>query len=75
VPRGSFVVDFACLLRKLIVEVDGGQHAGPEQRLEDQKRSAWLAAKGYRVLRFWNHEVLDNIEGVLERIAEVLKEQ
>jgi very-short-patch-repair endonuclease len=65
VPVGAFVVDFACLRRKLIIEVDGGQHLQSE---EDEIRDHWLREQGYRTLRFWNHEVLANVEGVLETI-------
>ena len=65
VPIGAYVVDFACLRRRLIVELDGGQHLlSPE----DQSRDAWLQEHGFRVLRFWNHDVLGNVEGVLETI-------
>ena len=65
-----YIVDFVCLRRKLIVEVDGGQHA---ERLEyDEARSAWLKRQGFRVLRFWNNEVLDEIEAVLEVTREAL---
>ena len=73
VPRGTFVVDFACLRKKLIVELDGGQHSDSEQRARDRARSAWLESEGYRVLRFWNHEVLMNMESVLEVVAQALK--
>lgn len=68
-PVGSFVLDFACLEQKLAVEVDGGQHADSEQ---DRQRTAWLEAQGWRVIRFWNNEVLSNPEGVSARLAEVL---
>ena len=65
-PIGPFVADFVCLKRKLIIEVDGGQHAeGLEQ---DKKRSEFLTGEGYQVLRFWNHEVLQNGEAVLSAI-------
>jgi very-short-patch-repair endonuclease len=62
---GSYVVDFLCRDRNLVVEVDGGQHA--ESR-SDQVRDAYLASEGYRVLRFWNSDVLSNIDGVLQTI-------
>jgi very-short-patch-repair endonuclease len=65
VPVGAFVVDFACLRRKLIIEVDGGQHLDSQ---EDEIRDHWLREQGYRMLRFWNHEVLANVEGVLETV-------
>jgi very-short-patch-repair endonuclease len=69
-PIGYFVADFCCPQRKLVVELDGGQHA--EDVAADQKRSRFLEERGYRVLRFWNHDVLGNTEAVLERIAEAL---
>ena len=75
VPRGPYAVDFACLRKKLIVEVDSGQHSVPLRRAKDRVRSVWLEANGYRVLRFWNHEVQGNIEGVLLRIEEALGDQ
>jgi len=65
-PVGPFVADFLCHERKLIVEVDGGQHSGAQS---DLRRNAWLQANGYTVLRFWNNEVLQQMEGVLEAIA------
>ncbi|MFQ5773874.1 MAG: endonuclease domain-containing protein [Kiloniellaceae bacterium] len=71
-PIGPFVVDFFCLERNLIVEVDGGQHATAQDR--DAARTAWLEARGYRVIRFWNNEVIGNIEGVLETIARAVRE-
>jgi len=66
VPIGPYIVDFACFPRRLVIEIDGGQHLGDTR---DQARDAWLADQGFRVLRFWNHEVLKNVEGVLEVIA------
>ena len=62
---GPYVVDFICRDHKVIVEVDGGQHAESES---DQVRDAYLASEGYRVLRFWNSDVLGNIDVVLETI-------
>lgn len=67
---GSYIVDFACLEKRLIVEVDGGQHEIHAD--EDKARDAWLAKESYRVLRFWNNDVLSNRDGVLQRIAEAL---
>jgi very-short-patch-repair endonuclease len=63
---GRFIVDFVCHERGLIIEIDGGQHA---ENARDVERDRWLDAKGYRVLRFWNHDVLRNRNGVLEVIA------
>ena len=65
-PSGVFVADFVCFERKLIIEVDGGQHA--EQVSYDKERSRWFEAQGYRVLRFWNNEVLSNTDAVAEVI-------
>jgi len=70
VPVGAYVVDFACLRRRLVIELDGGQHL--ESR-EDEKRDEWLKERGYRTLRFWNYEVLANVEGVLETILAALR--
>ena len=67
VPLGPFVVDFVCFEAKLIVEVDGGQHA---DNPNDAKRDRYFLDQGYRVLRFWNNDALKNIEGVLIRITE-----
>jgi very-short-patch-repair endonuclease len=66
----SYIADFACLERKLVVELDGGQHMEATQ--QDRKRDTALQTHGYRVMRFWNNEVMENMEGVLERILEAL---
>jgi len=65
-PMGRYIVDFVCLEHRLIIEIDGGQHA--EQSEYDQVRDAWLRSEGYTVLRFWNNEVLQQMENVLEQI-------
>jgi len=65
VPIGNYIADFVCHERKLIVEVDGGQHA---ESARDVERDRWLAQAGYRVLRYWNNDVLKNPNGVLEAI-------
>jgi len=65
-PMGRYIVDFLCVERRLIIELDGGQHA--EQVAYDQQRDAWLLSQGYTVLRFWNNEVMQQLEGVLEQI-------
>ena len=67
VPVGPYIVDFLCVGAKLIVEADGSQHA---ESLRDKARDAYLASQGWKVLRFWNNEVLQNREGVLETIFE-----
>ena len=68
-PIGRYIVDFACLERRLVVEVDGGQHAGSTR---DPRRDAWLRGQGFLILRFWNNEVLEQIEGVCDMILESL---
>jgi very-short-patch-repair endonuclease len=65
-PVGPYIVDFVCPERQLIIEVDGGQHA---DSVSDEKRDAALQARGFRVLRFWNPQVLKELEGVLTTIA------
>ncbi len=67
-PIGRYFVDFVCLESRLIVEVDGGQH----DPRTDSARTRYLKKQGYRVMRFWNNEVLDNTEGVLETIVAAL---
>jgi very-short-patch-repair endonuclease len=62
---GTYVVDFVCYEKKIIVEADGGQH---NQSASDIERDDWLQSQGFIVLRFWNHEILTNTDGVLEMI-------
>ena len=69
-PIGRFVVDFACLESRLVVEADGGQHAASET---DATRTAWLESRGFRVLRFWNRDILENPEGVAATILRELE--
>ena len=70
-PIGPYIVDFVCLEKKLVIEVDGGQHAG--QMELDSKRSDYLKEKGYRVMRFWNNEVLKETESVLTVVLSTLE--
>ncbi len=65
-PFADYILDFVCLEARLVVEVDGGQHA--DQAGKDQMRSRFLERAGFRVLRFWNHEVLEELESVKEAI-------
>lgn len=62
-PIGRYIVDFVCFEKHLIIELDGGQHA--EQVAYDEERSAWLQAHEFQVLRFWNHDVLQDTEAVM----------
>ena len=66
VPIGAYIVDFLCLEAMLIIELDGGQHTSET----DEPRQTWLEQQGYRVLRFWNNEVTENLVGVLTVIGE-----
>ena len=68
-PLGPFVLDFACIEHRLVIEADGGQHADSES---DERRTAWLEARGWRVIRFWNNEILTNPEGVQDAILRAL---
>jgi len=68
-PFGRYILDFVCHTAKLVVEVDGSQHATPEGIRHDKKRTAFLESRGYRVLRFGNLDVLTNREGVVDGIV------
>jgi very-short-patch-repair endonuclease len=67
-PIDDFIVDFLSFEKRIIVELDGGQHA--EDRHKDRERDRFLAQAGFKILRFWNNEVLEKLDGVLERIRE-----
>ena len=71
-PIGPYFADFACIEAKLIVELDGGQHV--EAAAYDEKRTQFMQAQGYRVLRFWNNEMLTQTDAVRERILVALQE-
>jgi very-short-patch-repair endonuclease len=70
VPIGAYVCDFVCREKNLVIEVDGGQHA---ESAADAVRDRYLIAEGYRVLRFWNNDVLGNLEGVLITVQAALQ--
>ncbi|MBK8631082.1 MAG: DUF559 domain-containing protein [Sphingomonadales bacterium] len=72
VPLGSYHADFACHKARLVIELDGGQHARPEAEKHDEIRSRFLESQGYRVIRFWNNDVDNNLEGVLSVVAQEL---
>ncbi len=65
-PIGRYIVDFVCHEKRIVIEVDGSQHT--IEKNKDAERDKWLNEQGYKVLRFWNNEVLTNIEGVLQTI-------
>jgi very-short-patch-repair endonuclease len=69
-PLGPYILDFACIEHRLAIEADGGQHA---ESNADSNRTAWLERQGWRVMRFWNNDILTNIEGVVEMIVLELK--
>ena len=66
-PIGPFIADFACTEAKLVIELDGGQHV--ERKDQDAARTRWLAERGYRILRFWNNDVLTQVEAVVQIVA------
>ncbi len=70
VPIGSYIADFVCVERKIIVELDGGQHA--DHVAYDQARDAFLRSKGFRVIRIWDSEFLENIDGVMDMVLREL---
>jgi len=72
VPLGPYVVDFLCPAYRLIIEVDGSQHASAVA--VDSARTKWLEARGYRVIRFWNNEVTSHLSAALEVIMRALDE-
>ena len=71
-PVGDYIVDFICKEAKIIIELDGGQHNEPVNISKDSVRTEFLENKGYKVLRFWNYEIHDNMVGVLERVEQEL---
>lgn len=76
VAIGSYIADFLCAEMHLVIEVDGGQHGSDEAIAYDARRTAFFTSEGFRVLRFWNNDVLQNIEGVLTMIrAELLSDR
>ncbi|MEZ0167715.1 endonuclease domain-containing protein [Microvirga sp. TS319] len=68
VSIGPYVADFVCLKARLIVELDGGHHADDAVAVKDECRTRWLESEGYRVIRFWNVELIENMPGVLDTI-------
>jgi very-short-patch-repair endonuclease len=72
VPIGPYVADFACLASRLVVELDGAHHGEEPTKNHDVFRTRWLELEGYRVLRFWNNDLIENPDGVLETIYAAL---
>jgi very-short-patch-repair endonuclease len=69
---GTYIVDFVCYERKLIIEIDGGQHNQERIASKDDTRTKWLNSQGFQVIRFWNSDVTNNYEGVLNRVREIV---
>lgn len=69
VPIGTYVADFVCEAKNLVIEIDGGQHNTNEIADYDKKRTDFLQQKGYKVIRFWNNEIDENIDGVIDVIV------
>ena len=65
-PVGPYIVDFVSFEKGIIIELDGGQHATNRDR--DEERDAWLRSEGFQIIRFWNNDIFENLEGVLEII-------
>jgi very-short-patch-repair endonuclease len=69
---GPFIVDFVCLEARLVIELDGGQHNEEKQAVHDAERNVWLRKEGFQVLRFWDHEVLKQLDVVKDAIGKAL---
>jgi very-short-patch-repair endonuclease len=72
VPIGPYIADFVCFDARLIIELDGGQHAESKR---DHARDSWLRRQGFSILRFWNNDVFSNIDGVLETVANAIAQK
>jgi very-short-patch-repair endonuclease len=71
-PFEGYVLDFFCPEKRVDIELDGGEHASPEQRRKDEERDAFLASHGVRTIRFWNRFIRENLNGVLDQLASEL---
>ena len=69
---GNYIVDFCCPSKKLVVELDGGHHSEEEVRSHDKKKQGYLEKQGYKIVRFWNNEIDDNLDGVVLKIVQSL---
>lgn len=72
-PIGNYIVDFVCREKKIVIEVDGGQHNEKNNIDYDNMRSEYLALEGFKVVRFWNNDIDNNIDGVYEKLKEVFE--
>ncbi|MGA7790378.1 MAG: endonuclease domain-containing protein [Xanthobacteraceae bacterium] len=72
VPIGPYIADFGCMAVRLLIEVDGSQHSEEWNKSHDEVRTRWLEKEGNRVLRFWNNDIISNMDGVMEAIYAAL---
>ena len=72
-PIGNYIVDFICCSEKIVIEIDGGQHNSLENIEYDKQRTCYLESQGYKVLRFWNNDINDNISGVYKKLQQEFK--
>ena len=72
-PISSYIVDFVCREKRIIIEIDGGQHNEIQNIEYDNKRTEFLKSEGFQVIRFWNNDVDNNMDGIYERLKEVFK--
>jgi very-short-patch-repair endonuclease len=72
VPIGPYVADFVCMAARVVIELDGSQHATGPHQIRDKRRTRWFESEGYRVIRFWNNDLSNNIDGVLDTVYEAL---
>jgi very-short-patch-repair endonuclease len=73
-PLGPYFADFVCLPARLVVEIDGDTHTSEEDRANDERRTRWLTGQDFRVVRFWNIDVFQNLDGVVEQIERAVRE-
>jgi very-short-patch-repair endonuclease len=71
-PIGPYIADFVCVRERLLVEVDGATHSSEAERAHDERRRVFLESRGWTILRFWNSDVYDNLDGVLRSISDCL---
>ena len=72
-PIGAYIADFICREKKIIIEIDGGQHNTDENLVYDRNRTEYLNSEGYNVVRFWNNDIDNNMSGVYEKLKEIFE--
>ena len=72
VPIGKYIVDFLCEEKNLIIEIDGGQHNSDINIIKDEERTKFLESKGYKVIRFWNNDINNNLDGVYQQLMDYI---